>query len=127
MHSRYFLGAFVVLVILFLSSITFAQPLKSKPVLCGQPSDAGALRLLQQIKKDGMEPLIGFRGNHFLEDGETFESDVFILYNPDPEQIIIIEYQDEGTVCLLAGTPGDISFDPELLRDVMGWDEIPLP
>lgn len=92
-----------------------------KPVICAQIFEAP--EMWKQVKEDDMVPLLGFRGNSFLQDGSKFESDYFILYDHAEQQITIIERQDNGFQCLIAGGTGYVTFDPDELADLTGWDD----
>lgn len=99
--------------------------LYSKPVLCA-PSLEEALDMLSQIKVDGMKPLMYFRGNSFNGDGSKFMSDFFILFDPEDDQVTVIERQDYGMfTCILSGGTGDVQFDPEEIKALIGWSDIP--
>ena len=99
--------------------------LYSKPVLCA-PTLEEALDMLSQIKVDGMKPLMYFRGNSFNGDGSKFMSDFFILYDPEDEQVTVVERQDFGMfTCIVSGGTGDVQFDPEEIKSLIGWDDIP--
>ena len=99
--------------------------LYSKPVLCA-PTLEEAMDMLSQIKVDGMKPLMYFRGNSFNGDGSKFMSDFFILYDPEDEQVTIVERQDYGMfTCIVSGGTGDVQFDPEEIKSLIGWDDIP--
>ena len=99
--------------------------LYSKPVLCAATLEE-ALDMLSQIKVDGMKPLMYFRGNSFNGDGSKFLSDFFILYDPEDEQVTIVERQDFGMfTCIVSGGTGDVQFDPEEIKSLIGWDDIP--
>ena len=39
------------------------------------------------------------------------------------KQITIIERQDSGFQCLIAGGTGTVTFDPEEIRALSGWDD----
>lgn len=94
-----------------------------KPVMCTPLEQA--MGMWVQIKKDDMKPLLGFRGNSFLDDGRKFDVDYFILYDAEEQQIVVVERQDNGFQCLIAGGTGNVTFDPEKLNDLIGWDDIP--
>ena len=97
----------------------------SKPVLCAPTLDE-AMDMLSQIKKDGMKPLMYFRGNSFNGDGSKFMSDMFILFDPEDDQVTIVERQDYGMfTCILSGGTGDVQFDPEEIKALIGWSDIP--
>ena len=97
----------------------------SKPVLCA-PTLEEAVDLLSQVKKDGMKPLMYFRGNSFNGDGSKFMSDMFILFDPEDDQVTVIERQDYGMfTCILSGGTGDVQFDPEEIKALIGWSDIP--
>ena len=95
----------------------------SKPVLC-TPLEK-SMDMWAQIKRDGMKPLVGFRGNSFLDDGSKFNVDYFVMYNPNEQSIVIVERQDSGFQCLIAGGTGNVEFDPQMLQDLIGWNDIP--
>jgi len=92
-----------------------------KPVICAQIWEAP--EMWKQIKDDNMVPLLGFRGNSFLQDGTKFESDYIVLYDHEEQQITIIERQDNGFQCLIAGGTGNVIFDPDELEALTGWDD----
>ena len=99
--------------------------LYSKPVLCA-PTLEEAMEMLSQIKEDGMKPLMYFRGNSFNGDGSKFMSDFFILYDPEDEQVTIVERQDYGMfTCIVSGGTGDVQFDPDEIKSLIGWSDIP--
>ena len=99
--------------------------LYSKPVMCAATLDE-AMAMLSQIKKDGMQPLLYFRGNSFNGDGSKFNSDFFVLYDPEDQQVTVVERQDFGMfTCILSGGTGDVQFDPEEIKALIGWDDIP--
>ena len=91
-----------------------------KPVLCGTPEQQ--IEMWQQLKNDNFMPLIGFRGNSFLQDGKKFEVDYFVMYDPDSEKIAIMERQPSGFQCVIAGGSGNVTFDPDEMRDIIGWE-----
>ena len=99
--------------------------LYSKPVLCASTLEE-AVAMLSQVKKDGMKPLMYFRGNSFNGDGSKFMSDMFILFDPEDDQVTVIERQDYGMfTCILSGGTGDVQFDPEEIKALIGWSDIP--
>lgn len=131
--SKYFLGAFIMLFVMMLAFAAFAQEteegpmaqLYQKPVLCA-PTLEDAMEMLTQVKKDGMKPLLYFYGNSFNGDSSSFKSDFFILFDPTDNQITIVERQPmNGFTCLLAGGSGNVEFDPEVIKGIIGWDDIP--
>lgn len=93
-----------------------------KPVLCGTAEKNTAM--WQQIKDDGMAPLLGFAGNSFLDDGTKFNASFFVMYNPEEQIITIVEVQENGFQCLIAGGSGDVRFDPDELKELIGWDDL---
>ena len=128
--SKFFLGAFVAFFVMFLATVAFAQEaetptstLYQKPVICA-PTQENAVKILQQIKKDGMKPLMYFRGNSFNNDGSRFNSDIFILFD-GVEIVTVVEIQNNGFTCVLSGGTGNVEFDPDILRDLIGWENIP--
>lgn len=99
--------------------------LYQKPVLCA-PDLQLAMEMLSQVKKDGMKPLMYFYGNSFNGDGSGFKSDFFVMFDPEDDQVTIIERQPmNGFTCLLAGGTGNVEFDPEVIQSTIGWDDIP--
>ena len=53
-------------------------------------------------------------------------SDFFILYDPEDEQVTIVERQDYGMfTCIVSGGTGDVQFDPGEIKSLIGWDDIP--
>ena len=97
----------------------------AKPVICAPVDGGQSMEMLSQIKKDGMKPLLYFRGNSFLDDGRKFNADFFMMYNAKEEIMAFIERQDNGFTCLIAGGTGDVVFDPETLESLIGWNDIP--
>ena len=128
MH-KYFLGALLMFFVMFWAIMAFAEETPpqatffAKPVLC-TPLEK-SMDMWAQIKRDDMKPLIGFRGNSFLEDGTKFNVDYFVMYDMKEQEIVVVERQDTGFQCLIAGGTGTVSFDPEVLRDLIGWNDIP--
>tara|TARA_B100000900_G_scaffold413757_1_gene438504 strand:+ start:4311 stop:4730 length:420 start_codon:yes stop_codon:yes gene_type:complete len=99
--------------------------LYNKPILCA-PTLEEAMDMLSQIKTDGMKPLMYFRGNSFNGDGSKFMSDFFILYDPEDSQVTVVERQDYGMfTCILTGGTGDVQFDTEEIKALIGWEDIP--
>ena len=47
------------------------------------------------------------------------------MYNPNEQSIVIVERQDSGFQCLIAGGTGNVEFDPQMLQDLIGWNDIP--
>ena len=130
MH-RYFLGALIAFFIMFWAIMAFGQEegpkaqLYSKPVMCA-PNMENAIDLLSQVKKDGMKPLLYFYGNSFNGDGSKFNADFFIMYDPSDLQIVILERQSiDGFTCILTGGTGNVEFDPEAIKAIIGWSDIP--
>jgi len=98
--------------------------LYQKPVLCAATSDQ-AVEMLSQVKKDGMLPLMYFRGNSFNGDGSKFNADFFILFNPQESIITFLEIQpNNGFTCLISGGTGNVEFNPKTIADLLGWDNI---
>lgn len=130
MH-RYFLGALIAFFIMFWAIMAFGQEegpkaqLYSKPVMCAHNMET-AIDLLSQVKKDGMKPLLYFYGNSFNGDGSKFNADFFIVYDPSDLQIVILERQSiDGFTCILTGGTGNVEFDPEAIKAIIGWSDIP--
>lgn len=130
MH-RYFLGALIAFFIMFWAIMAFGQEegpkaqLYSKPVMCAHNME-NAIDLLSQVKKDGMKPLLYFYGNSFNGDGSKFNADFFIVYDPSDLQIVILERQSmDGFTCILTGGTGNVEFDPEAIKAIIGWSDIP--
>ena len=99
--------------------------LYQKPVLCA-PTLEDAMNMLTQVKKDGMKPLMYYYGNSFNGDGSGFKSDFFILFDPEDDQVTIVERQPmNGFTCLLAGGTGNVEFDPNTIKEIIGWNDIP--
>lgn len=102
-----------------------SAPLYSKPVICA-PNLENAMEMLSQVKKDGMKPLMYFHGNSFNGDGSGFKSDFFVMFDPDDDQVTVVERQPfNGFTCLLAGGTGTVEFDPEAMKAIIGWNDIP--
>ena len=126
------LAFLLVIVALVTMNVAMAQetpgpsaPLYNKPVICA-PTLESAMEMLSQVKKDGMKPLMYFYGNSFNGDGSGFKSDFFILFDPEDDQVTIVERQPmNGFTCLLAGGTGTIEFDPEAIQGIIGWNDIP--
>ena len=123
----YYLIMFIMLFAISAADAQEPQPPQatffSKPVLC-TPLEK-SMDMWAQIKRDGMKPLVGFRGNSFLDDGSKFNVDYFVMYNPNEQSIVIVERQDSGLQCLIAGGTGNVEFDPQMLQDLIGWNDIP--
>jgi hypothetical protein len=131
---RYFLGALIgaiVMFLLFATWVSHAQEVEEpkaqlyqKPVLCA-PTPQDALEMLVQVKKDGMKPLLYFYGNSFNSDASSFKSDFFILFDPEDDQITIVEKQPmNGFTCILSGGTGNVEFDPDVIKAIIGWEDI---
>ena len=123
------LGIAMIIFALFLINNAKAEgpsaPLYNKPVICAPTLDA-AMEMLSQVKKDGMKPLMYFYGNSFNGDGSGFKSDFFVMFDADDDQVTIVERQPmNGFTCLLAGGTGTVVFDPEELKGLIGWNDIP--
>ena len=73
----YYLIMFIMLFAISAADAQEPQPPQatffSKPVLC-TPLEK-SMDMWAQIKRDGMKPLVGFRGNSFLDDGSKFNVD----------------------------------------------------
>ena len=129
MH-KYFLGAFIALCVMFWAMMAFGQegpsaPLYNKPVICAPTLDS-AMEMLSQVKKDGMKPLMYFYGNSFNGDGSRFKSDFFVMFDPEDDQVTIVERQPmNGFTCILAGGTGNVEFNPEAIQGIIGWNDIP--
>ena len=93
-----------------------------KPVLCAPPEDN--MMAWQQLKDDGMVPLMGFPGNSFLNDGQKFKVNYFIAYDQEEQKVAVVEVQPTGFTCIIAGGTGNVIFDTEHLRDLIGWEEL---
>lgn len=123
------LGVGMVLIGLFLINNARAEgptaELFQKPVICAPVATGQSMAMLGQIKADGMQPLLYFRGNSFTGEGGKFNADFFILYDASDKQITVVERQDNGFTCLLSGGTGDVKFDPQIIRDLIGWNDIP--
>lgn len=129
MH-KYFLGAFIAFIVMFLAMLAFAQEgpkaqLYSKPVICASTENNLNMQMLTQIKADGMNPLMYWRGNSYNEDGTKFTSDFFILFDAEDDQVVVLERQDNGFHCIVSGGTGNITFDPQKLSNIIGWSDIP--
>ena len=90
--------------------------------LCAPPEDNMAA--WQQLKDDGMVPLMGFPGNSFLNDGQKFKVNYFIAYDQEEQKVAVVEVQPTGFTCIIAGGTGNVIFDTEHLRDLIGWEEL---
>ena len=73
--------------------------LYNKPVLCAN-TEQEATDMMQQIKSDGMKPLMYWRGNSFNGDNTKFLSNFFLMYDPDDEQLTVVEQQASGFTCI---------------------------
>lgn len=118
------LWAFLTIMLLPMCTPVHAQGMQTnfygKPVMCGSPEEQ--IAMWQQLKDDNFMPLIGFRGNSFLQDGQKFEVDYFVMYDPEGEKIAIMERQASGFQCVIAGGTGNVTFDPDEMRDIIGWE-----
>ena len=93
-----------------------------KPVLCATAENN--LQAWRQLKDDDMLPLMGFEGNSFLQDGSKFEVNYYVMYDQTEEQVAIVEVQPSGFTCIIAGGTGDVIFDTDELKDVIGWEAL---
>ena len=91
--------------------------LYGKPVPCG---DGGiALEMWNQLYKDEMQPLLGFKGNAFRTDGSKHDTMYFVMYDAKDQQIAVVEKMPTGGTCLIAGGTGNVSFDQDFLNKLI--------
>ena len=81
--------------------------------------------MMQQIKEDGMKPLMYWRGNSFNGDNTKFLSNFFLLYDPDDEQLTVVEQQASGFTCIVTGGTGDVNFNYQEIESMLMWWDIP--
>ena len=98
--------------------------LYNKPVLCAN-TEQEATDMMQQIKEDGMKPLMYWRGNSFNGDNTKFLSNFFLLYDPDDEQLTVVEQQASGFTCIVTGGTGDVNFNYQEIESMLMWWDIP--
>ena len=93
-----------------------------KPVLCAPIENN--MQAWQQLKDDDMLPLMGFAGNSFLQDGSKFSVNYYVMFDAEEQQVAIVEVQPSGFTCIIAGGTGDVIFDGDELKDVIGWEAL---
>ena len=117
----------LIVLILFSTTVSAQGPiayLYNKPVLCGD-SNQKAIDMLAQIKEDGMKPLMYWRGNSFNGDETKFLSNFFLLYDPNDEQLTVVEQQASGFTCIVTGGTGEVNFDHNEIESLLMWWDIP--
>jgi len=92
--------------------------LYNKPVLCAS-TEQEAIDMMQQIKEDGMKPLMYWRGNSFNGDETKFLSNFFLLYDPNDEQLTVVEQQVSGFTCIVTGGTGEVNFDHNEIKHLL--------
>lgn len=113
----------VIALLMFTTTASAEGPLAllyNKPVLCGD-SQQKAQEMLDQIKKDGMRPLMYWRGNSFNGDKTRFMSNFFVLYDHTDSQVTVIEQQDNGFSCILSGGTGNVNFQPDEIKHLLQY------
>lgn len=98
--------------------------LYNKPVLCANTQEE-ATDMMQQIKEDGMNPLMYWRGNSFNGDDTKFLSNFFLLYDPNDEQLVVVEQQVSGFTCIVTGGTGEVNFNFQEIESMLMWWDIP--
>ena len=98
--------------------------LYNKPVLCAN-TEQEAIDMMQQIKEDGMKPLMYWRGNSFNGDETKFLSNFFLLYDPYDEQLTVVEQQASGFTCIVTGGTGEVNFVHDEIESLLMWWDIP--
>mgnify|MGYP003309090866 CR=1 FL=1 len=88
--------------------------LYGKPVPCGDGNIA--IEMWDQLYKDEMQPLLGFKGNAFRTDGSKHDTLYIVMYDAKDQQIAVVEKMPTGGTCLIAGGTGNVSFDQDQLN-----------
>jgi len=96
--------------------------LYGKPVPCGDGNIA--MEMWDQLYKDEMQPLIGFKGNAFRTDGSKHDTLYFIMYDAKDQQIAVVEKMPTGGTCLIAGGTGNVSFDTDMLNKLIVTEQM---
>ena len=91
--------------------------LYGKPVPCGDGNIA--TEMWDQLYKDEMQPLLGFKGNAFRTDGSKHDTLYIVMYDAKDQQMAVGEKLRTGVKGLIAGGPGNVSFDKEFLNKLI--------
>ena len=92
--------------------------LMAKPIPC---ADAEVGRsILYGFYELGLRPIMGFVGTSYTSAGKRYPSDYYILYNPEDNQLAIIEKFINGQICVVTGVSKSwMSFDSEKLEGLI--------
>ena len=93
-----------------------------KPVPCGDKQIA--IEMWNQLYVDEMQPIVGFKGNAFRNDGSKHDTLYIVMYDAKDQQIAVIEQMPEGGTCLIAGGTGNVSFDTEMLNRLIVTEQM---
>ena len=93
-----------------------------KPVPCGDKQIA--IEMWNQLYVDEMQPIVGFKGNAFRNDGSKHDTLYIVMYDAKDQQIAVIEQMPQGGTCLIAGGTGNVSFDTEMLNRLIVTEQM---
>ena len=93
-----------------------------KPVPCGDKEIA--IEMWNQLYVDEMQPIIGFKGNAFRNNGSKHDTLYIVMYDAKDQQIAVIEQMPQGGTCLIAGGTGNVSFDTEMLNRLIVTEQM---
>ena len=93
-----------------------------KPVPCGDKQIA--IEMWNQLYVDEMQPIIGFKGNAFRNNGSKHDTLYIVMYDAKDQQIAVIEQMPQGGTCLIAGGTGNVSFDTEMLNRLIVTEQM---
>lgn len=118
---RYFKYA-IIATICLIATVTIAQQFKhklyAKPVPCLE--DGPADELVLGFYELGLQPLLGFIGTTYSQEGFTFPSEYYIMYNMNNYQIAILERMQNDTVCVITGASEfPVEFDTDKLNQAL--------
>ena len=54
-----------------------------------------------------------------------FLSNFFLMYDPDDEQLTVVEQQASGFTCIVTGGTGDVNFNYQEIESMLMWWDIP--
>mgnify|MGYP000937045138 FL=1 len=113
----------ILIIMLFASASAATEVSKEMVQLYGKPVPCGdggiALDMWNQLYKDDMQPLLGFKGNSFKTDGSKHDTMYFVMYDAKDQQIAVVEKMLTGGTCLIAGGTGNVSFDTDFLNKLI--------
>jgi len=118
---RYFKYAMIAIIGL-IATVAIAQQfqhkLYGKPVPCLE--DGPADELVLGFYELGLQPLLGFIGTTYSQEGFPFPSEYYIMYNMNDYQITILERMQNGTVCVITGASKfPVEFDTDKLNQAI--------